>query len=258
MALPFSLACDSVFYSLMNENMNSNQILLIDDDEELCEAVSTYLGRHGYQVKTALAPSIAYKLILKNQPDLILLDVMLPEQDGFEVCKKLVAETNIFGIIPIIILTARGDVFDRIVGLEMGASDYLPKPFEPRELLARIRSTLRQTTLATKNQHKQLKNTPPSKGLYLNQQTQQVWLDGGLLELTAMEYALLALFYKQPNSIISRDQIMDHLRGTDACIYSRAIDALVKRLRKKLGDERQNPRFIKTVWGRGYEFIGHV
>jgi len=232
-------------------------ILLIDDDEELCEAVSTYLARHDYQVKTALAPSIGYKLILENQPDLILLDVMLPEQDGFEVCKKLVAETETFGTIPIIMLTARGDVFDRVVGLEIGASDYLPKPFEPRELLARIRSTLRQASLLNKEQQKEVESVP-KEGLYVNLQSQQVWLDGVLLELTAMEYALLTLFYSQPNTIFSRDQVMDHLRGTDASIYSRAIDALVKRLRKKLGDETQKPRFIKTVWGRGYEFIGHV
>lgn len=233
---------------------NQQTILLIDDDEELCEAVSTYLIRHSYVVKTALAPSIAYELILENQPDLILLDIMLPEEDGFEVCKKLVAATDTFGTIPIIMLTARGDVFDRVVGLEIGASDYLPKPFEPRELLARIRSTLRQASL----QQKEPENTPPSKGLYLNQKTQKIWLDNRLLELTAMEYSLLTLFYNQPNTVLSRDQIMDHLRGTDASIYSRAIDALVKRLRKKLNDETQNPRFIKTVWGRGYEFLGHV
>ncbi len=231
-------------------------ILLIDDDVELCEAVSTYLIRHDYQVKLAHAPSVAYTLIRESHPDLILLDIMLPEEDGFEVCKKLVSDTQTFGTIPIIMLTARGDVFDRIVGLEIGASDYLPKPFEPRELLARIRSTLRHTTLTHKNSNE---ISMPSAGLYLNAQTQQVWLDGDLLELTAMEYSLLILLYSQPGTIFSRDQIMDHLRGTDASIYSRAIDALVKRLRKKLGDETQQPRFIKTVWGRGYELLStHV
>ena len=246
-------------------------ILLIDDDEELCEAMSTYLSRYDYDVVTALAPSIAYKLILKKQPNLILLDVMLPEEDGFEVCKKLVANTDKYGCIPIIMLTARGDVFDRVVGLEIGASDYMPKPFEPRELLARIRSTLRQTALLITNTNnisintnanditkaKATSSTPPSKGLLLDSTTQQVWLDGELLKLTGMEYALLSLFYKQTGAIISRDEIMDYLRGTEASIYSRAIDALVKRLRDKLKDGSQQPRFIKTVWGRGYEFLGN-
>ena len=245
----------------MNTVKNKNQtILIIDDDEELCEAMSTYLARYDYRVITAYAPSIAYKLILEKQPDLILLDIMLPEEDGFEVCKKLVAGMDKYGYIPIIMLTARGDVFDRVVGLEIGASDYMPKPFEPRELLARIRSTLRQTALLNVNDKnegdKLVSPQAPTTGLLIDYQTQQVWLDGGLLKLTSMEYALLSLFYKQTGSIISRDQIMDHLRGTDASIYSRAIDALVKRLRKKLNDESQKPRFIKTVWGRGYEFLG--
>lgn len=231
-------------------------ILLIDDDDELCEAVSTYLARHSYDVEIAYTPSIAYELIIQKQPDLILLDVMLPEQNGFEVCKKLVAETDIYGCIPIIMLTARGDVFDRVVGLEMGASDYLPKPFEPRELLARIRSTLRQSLLMKNNTLKNNMNIIPTRGLTLNTHTSQVWLDGQLLKLTAMEYSLLTLFITQEGSIISRDQIMDHLRGTDASIYSRAIDALIKRLRNKLKDDSHKPRFIKTIWGRGYEFLG--
>lgn len=236
---------------------NKNQtILLLDDDEELCEAVSTYLSQNNYTVVVAHAPSVAYQIILKNKPDLILLDVMLPEEDGFNVCKKLVTDTDQYGFSPIIMLTARGDVFDRVIGLEIGASDYLPKPFEPRELLARIRSTLRQATLIKSSHITIEKNTVPSIGLFLDTQTNQVWLDGNLLNLTGMEYSLLSLFFQKPGTIINRDQIMDHLRGTDANIYSRAIDALVKRLRKKLKDESQKPRFIKTVWGRGYEFLG--
>ena len=237
-------------------NNKKDMILLIDDDEELCEAVSTYLARYNYDVEIAYAPSFAYKLIIQKKPDLILLDVMLPEQDGFEVCKKLVAETDIYGYTPIIMLTARGDIFDRVVGLEMGASDYLPKPFEPRELLARIRSTLRQTLLMRKSASENDSTSISPKGLTLNIQTNQVWLDGESLKLTAMEFALLTLFITQEGSIISRDQIMDHLRGTEASVYSRAIDALVKRLRNKLKDKSHNPRFIKTVWGRGYEFLG--
>ena len=230
---------------------------MIDDDEELCEAVSTYLARHDYVVELAHAPSVAYELIAKKTPDLILLDIMLPEEDGFDVCKKLVSKMDVHGYIPIIMLTARGDVFDRVVGLELGASDYLPKPFEPRELLARIRSILRQTALARATRKDSANIVViPSQGLFFDHLTKQVWLDNQQLKLTAMEYSLLKLFVSQERNIISRDQIMDHLRGTDANIYSRAIDALVKRLRKKLGDESNSPRFIKTVWGRGYEFLG--
>jgi len=244
-------------------NNNKQTILLIDDDEELCEALSTYLSNNNYNVRVAHLPSAAYQIINKNKPDLILLDVMLPEEDGFEVCKKLVTNADKYGFIPIIMLTARGDVFDRVVGLEIGASDYLPKPFEPRELLARIRSSLRHTALINSNKTKPhqietaLKETTVAPiGLFLDAKTNQVWLDGKQLNLTNMEYSLLSLFIQQPNTIISRDQIMDHLRGTDANIYSRAIDSLVKRLRKKINDESHQPRFIKTIWGRGYEFLG--
>ncbi len=236
--------------------MKNMTILLIDDDEELCDAVRTYLGRHGYSVVTAYTPSLGFDLIVQHKPDLILLDVMLPEQDGFAVCKRLVAEPYLYGYAPIIMLTARGDVFDRVVGLELGASDYLPKPFEPRELLARIRSALRQTALLQQKSRQQETNTIPATGLYVNRQQQQVWLDEKLIALTAMEYNLLSLFVMHQGRVLSRDQIMDHLRGTDASIYSRAIDALVKRLRQKLNDDSHNPRFIKTVWGRGYEFLG--
>ena len=238
-------------------NDKKDTILLIDDDEELCEAIGTYLKRHNYNVEFAHVPSKAYELISSNRPDLILLDIMLPEEDGFEVCKKLVSQVDVYGYIPIIMLTARGDVFDRVVGLEIGASDYLPKPFEPRELLARIRSTLRQTSFARDQRTKKSQTVViPTRGIYIEEQAQQVWLDGQLLKLTAMEYSLLNLFVSLKGNIISRDQIMDYLRGSDASVYSRAIDALVKRLRKKLGDDSNSPRFIKTIWGRGYEFLG--
>lgn len=232
------------------------EILVIDDDDELCAVIKAYLEQYDFKVCCYYTPSTAYNYLQTNMPQLILLDVMLPEEDGFSVCQKLQQHMQSqANYIPIIMLSARGDVFDRIVGLEMGANDYLPKPFEPRELLARIRSTLRLYENARPAQIHNIKTR--QKGLLLNQHTQQVSVDGELIELTAMEYSLLCLLHDNPDSIVSRDQIMDKLRGTSADIYSRTIDALVTRLRRKLHDNPQTPRFIKTVWGRGYQLLRH-
>ncbi len=223
-------------------------VLLIDDDEELGLILQRYLQQFNCHVTIAEAPSCGYQLLTKETFDVILLDVMLPEQDGFEVCRQLLGNPHLYGQAPIIMLTARGDVIDRIVGLELGAQDYLPKPFEPRELLARIRNVARR--------HMVSEHYPPSPtGLTLDYHTQEAWIDGHNITLTAMEWALLRMLTDEPGRLFSRDEIMDVLQGIDADVFSRAIDALVSRLRHKLGDTAKTPRFIKTVWGRGYLFL---
>ncbi|HJP37649.1 MAG: response regulator transcription factor [Gammaproteobacteria bacterium] len=222
------------------------KILLIDDDEKLAGLLGNYFQRFDLDLLSALRPSVGLEMLNKDQPDLVILDVMLPEQDGFEVCRTI-RKTS---VVPIIMLTARGEVTDRIVGLEIGADDYLPKPFEPRELVVRIQNVLRRAVPA-EAESDELK----FKGLILNPERRTIELDGSPLELTTMEFELLALFAQNSGKALSRDEILNGLRGIDAQIFSRSVDILVSRLRQKLGDTAKRPRFIKTVWGRGYTFV---
>lgn len=221
------------------------KILVIDDDIKLNKLLNDYLGKFGYAVDTVTHPARGLKKISQSQPDLVILDVMLPGMDGFETCKEIRKRTPV----PIIMLTARGEVTDRIVGLELGADDYLPKPFEPRELVARIQSVLRRV------------NIPIHKGcivigsLSVNLDNHTVTLDDCAVDMTTMEFKLLTLFLQNPGRVLSREQIMDTLSGLDWEAYDRSIDVLVSRLRHKLGDNPRNPRFIGTVWGSGYKFI---
>ena len=222
-------------------------ILIIDDDEKLCRLLREYLSRFDFAVSTYTAPEPALKALRSEQPDLIILDIMLPGMDGFEVCRTIRKDANT----PIIMLTARGEVTDRIVGLEMGADDYLPKPFEPRELVARIQTILRRSRGSTEP------NTPRHfNNLSINFAQHRVTLDEQTLELTNAEFAILKMFCQRPGISLSRSQILDHLWDIDIDSDTRSVDVLVSRLRQKLGDDPKNPRFIKTIWGSGYMFIG--
>ncbi len=223
------------------------KILLIDDDEKLGELLATFFERFDMELVAATHPDEGLRQLEAAQPDLIILDVMLPGQDGFEVCRTIRRSSNI----PIIMLTARGEVTDRIVGLEIGADDYLPKPFEPRELVARIQNVLRRSA-----------DRPSSDGplkfgdLTIDLERRTAELAGESLELTTMEYQLLVLFVENPGRTFTRDEILNELRGIDAQLFSRSVDILVSRLRQKLQDTTKQPRYIKTVWGTGYIFIG--
>ena len=199
----------------------------------------------------ALTPSKGFEMIKEIKPDLLIIDVMLPEKDGFEICREIRAKSSIFGQLPILMLTAHAEVTDRIVGLDLGADDYLPKPFEPRELVARIHNILRRSS--DDNTVREIK---PVNGLDVDVSRREVKLDGSVLDLTTMEYELLILFMQFPNKTFTRDELMNRLRGIDAELFSRAVDTLVSRLRHKLKDTSKPPRFIKTVWGRGYTFVG--
>jgi DNA-binding response OmpR family regulator len=222
------------------------RILLIDDDEKLGELLRAYFQRFDMQVDVALRPSEGLARLARDRPDLVILDVMLPEQDGFEVCRAIRRTSNV----PVVMLTARGEVTDRIVGLEIGADDYVPKPFEPRELVARVQNVLRRGR-ARQADDKVLRFA----GLTVDTERRTVELDGEPLELTTMEYQLLRLFASNPGRTFNRDEILNELRGIDAQLFSRSVDILVSRLRQKLGDTSRQPRFIKTVWGTGYAFI---
>jgi len=223
------------------------KILLIDDDEKLGGLLGNYFGRFDLELSTATLPSVGLEKLRREQPDLVILDVMLPEQDGFEVCRSIRKSSSV----PIIMLTARGEVTDRIVGLEIGADDYLPKPFEPRELVARIQNVLRRSGDKPAED-----GVLRYEGLEVNPEKRAARLDDQELELTTMEFQLLALMAANPGKVYSRDDILNELRGIDAQLFSRSVDILVSRLRQKLGDTAKHPRFIKTVWGAGYTFIG--
>jgi DNA-binding response OmpR family regulator len=223
------------------------KILLIDDDKKLAGLLGAYFERFGFQLSSATLPSKGLQLLQREEPDLVILDVMLPEQDGFEVCRTI-RKTS---AVPIIMLTARGEVTDRIVGLEIGADDYLPKPFEPRELVARIQNVLRRSD-AREPEGGEYRY----KDLTVNVERRTVELESEPLELTTMEFQLIALFARNPGRTFSRDEILNELRGIDAQIFSRSVDILVSRLRQKLNDTAKQPRFIKTVWGTGYTFVG--
>lgn len=225
------------------------RILLIDDDEKLGELLGAYFERFDLRLTAASHPETGLARIRKDPPDLVILDVMLPDKDGFEVCREIRRESSI----PIIMLTARGDVTDRVVGLELGADDYMPKPFEPRELVARVQNVLRR---ATPRGEPTVDGRLQFKDLEINLGQRSVELEGSPLELTTMEYQLLALLAGQPGRTFTRDEILNELRGIDAQLFSRSVDILVSRLRQKLRDTTREQRFIKTVWGTGYVFVG--
>ena len=224
------------------------KLLIIEDDIKLGELVKTYLERYEHSVVHALRPSIGLDEVSKNKYDLIILDIMMPEMDGFQVLKEI-RKTN---QIPVIMLTARAEVSDRIVGLELGADDYLPKPFEPRELLARIESILRRS----KNSPEKELKVYILKELEVNFERQEAFFKKENLDLTTMEFELLSLFITNKGKAMSRDDIMNGLQGIDSNVFSRSIDISVSRLRQKLGDNSKEATFIKTIWGKGYMFIG--
>jgi len=225
-------------------------ILVIDDDEKLCELLSSYLTRYEYKVSTKCNPLDGLKFVGKNPVDLIILDVMLPDMDGFEVLKTLRKDTTI----PVIMLTARGDTMDKIVGLELGADDYLPKPFEPRELLARIQSILRRSKTSPIDSQKEI----VSGNLNVNLHNRTAQLSSEDIDLTTMEYEILSLLIRHPSRVISRVDIMEEIKGIDWDAFNRSIDVAVSRLRTKLRDDAKHPSYIKTIWGRGYQFIGEL
>lgn len=226
-------------------------VLIIDDDRRHTDLLKAYLGRFEIRAASAVDGTEGLRKLRDLEPELVILDVMLPGKDGFELCRIIRRESSV----PIIMLTARGEVTDRIVGLEIGADDYLGKPFEPRELVARIQTILRRTT-----------DIMPAReegdlmfgDLHIDTKARSVLLAGDVVPLTTMEYELLLFLASNPGRKLSRDEILGKLRGIDTEIFTRSVDIMVSRLRNKLGDTAKPPRFIQTVWGLGYCFVGHA
>ncbi len=225
------------------------QILLIDDDEQLGAPLATYFQRFDLTLVQALRPSDGLTRLRNGESgarfDAVILDVMLPEMDGFELCRAIRKSGDGFGEIPIIMLTARGDVMDRVVGLELGADDYLPKPFEPRELVARLQTVLRRRRATAQPPEN---NRLEFEGLSINLDTHAVLRRQEPVDLTGTAYELLTLLAKSPGKVFSRDDILNHLRGHEADLYTRAVDIVVSRLRKKL----EPLDCIRTLRNAGY------
>ena len=223
------------------------KILMIDDDVQLTELVDEFLGSNKYEVISKYTPEDGLDYMGENKVDIIILDIMLPGMDGFQVLRKIRETLST----PIIMLTARGDVTDRIVGLELGADDYLSKPFEPRELLARIQSVLRRS-----HSDAGIVYHVEFKGLTIDKTRQDVYLDDTAISLSTTEYDALLLFIEHAGETLDREFLVENLRGITWQSYDRSVDVLVSRLRGKLGETPNNTRFIKTIHGVGYKFIG--
>lgn len=228
-----------------------HSVLLIDDDGKLAEVLTDYCAQFDIRIEPALRPSIGLEKLDSFEFDAVILDVMMPEMDGFEVCKRIRRSSDI----PIIMLTARGDVTDRIVGLELGADDYLPKPFEPRELIARLNSNIKRHTAP----HKSTSATANDQTLYFEDITlypdrREVQVREKSVELTTKEFDLLLLLASSAGTAFSRDQILGELKGTDNELFSRSVDILISRLRAKLKPAKP----IRTIHGAGYSFAASV
>lgn len=230
-------------------------ILVVDDDHDIRNLLAEYLDRNGYRTLTAGDGGAMDRVLETTKPDLLVLDLNLPGEDGLMLCRRLRATSRL----PIIMLTARGDPVDRILGLEMGADDYLAKPFEPRELLARIRSVLRRS-----------QSLPPSLAM---EPTRRILFAGWTLDIQARhlldprgvtvslsgaEFRLLRIFLDHPNRVLNRDQLLNLAKGRDADPFDRSIDLQVSRLRQKLGDDAKSPQLIKTVRSEGYVLAAEV
>ena len=230
----------------------SAEILIVDDDGQILILVAKFLRANGFRVHTARNGVEMAETLKRLSVDLIVLDLMLPGEDGLSICRRLRQQEN---EIPIIMLTAKGDEVDRIIGLEMGADDYLPKPFNPRELLARIRAVMRRKTKELPGAPSQAEGIVEFGPFKFNLATREMRKGDELLPLTSGEYAVLKVLVSHPREPLSRDKLMNQARGRDYSAMERSIDVQVSRLRRMLEDDAANPRYIQTVWGLGYVFV---
>jgi two-component system, OmpR family, response regulator len=235
---------------------NSDHILVVDDDLGLRELLDRYFAGHGYRVTTVANGRQMREVLANHRIDLIVLDLMLPGDDGLTLCRNLRANQPYD--IPILMLTARGDEADRIVGLEMGADDYLTKPFAPRELLARIRSVLRRAEMLPRNLAASEKARLFRFGEWKLDTAGRFLVDSGgtVVSLSGAEYRLLRVFLAQ--HVLNRDQLLDLTQGREAEVFDRSIDLLVSRLRQRLRDDAREPSYIRTVRSEGYVFAASV
>ncbi len=234
-------------------NDKPTKLLLVDDEASLRQPLADYLTRQGFVVRQAADAAKARAALIDDVPDLVLLDIMMPGEDGLSLCRHLVEAKDL----PVILLTARGEATDRIVGLEIGADDYVVKPFEPRELVARIRSVLRRASRGG--------TVPDNDALY----EFEGWLldplkrrlvdpEGTLVPISSAEFRLLTAFLDHPRQVLDRDRLLDMVQGREAHLFDRAVDNQVSRLRRKMETDSREPRMIQTVWGGGYRLASDV
>lgn len=231
---------------------NIQRILIIDDDARLRELLLRYLGEQGFSVKAVGDGSAMDRALQLNRYHLLVLDLMLPDEDGLAILRRLRAAGE---NVPVILLTARGDEIDRIIGLEMGADDYLPKPFNPRELVARIQAVLRRKGVQAIGAPEGEEKTVNFSAFELNLATRALSLSGTPIALTTGEFALLKVLVTHPRVPMSREKLMELARGRNHDPFDRAIDVQISRLRKLIEVDLAHPRFIQTVWGHGYVFV---
>jgi two-component system OmpR family response regulator len=230
------------------------RLLLVDDESSLREPLADYLTRQGFTVRQAEDAAKARTALIEETPDLVLLDIMMPGEDGLSLCRHLSESKNI----PVIFLTAKGEATDRIVGLEIGGDDYVVKPFEPRELVARIRSVLRRAskTAATGEEEDALYEfdswqLDPLKRRLIDP-------EGTVVPISSAEFRLLIAFLTHPRQVLDRDRLLDMVQGREAHLFDRAVDNQVSRLRRKIEVDSRDPKLIQTVWGGGYRLAADV
>jgi two-component system OmpR family response regulator len=229
------------------------RLLLVDDEASLREPLADYLSRQGFAVDSASSAAEARARLREQSPDLVLLDIMMPGEDGLSLCRHLTESRSL----PVIFLTARGEATDRIVGLEIGADDYVVKPFEPRELVARIRSVLRRSARgsgeAVTDEDFLFENwrLDPLKRRLIDP-------EGAVVAISSVEFRLLLAFLEHPRQVLDRDRLLDMVQGREAHLFDRAVDNQVSRLRRKIESDSRNPQLIQTVWGGGYMLAADV
>ncbi len=228
--------------------MTPRRILIVDDEPELRSMLRQYLTREGFEVAEAASGGEAIATVDASQPDLVLLDVGLPDVDGFEALRMLRSTSDI----PVIMVTARDEEIDRVVGLSVGADDYVVKPFSPRELVARIHAVLRRGAIGARTDD----DTMRFDGLEIDTASRDVQMGGGPVELSALEFDLLVALAQRPNRVFTRQQLLERVWGWDYFGVERVVDVHVGSIRKALDDDPANPRFIATVRGIGYKFVG--
>lgn len=220
------------------------RLLVVDDDDRLRTLLAEYLGGRGFDIEAVPTGEDGLRRLQERQFDLVILDLMLPGADGLEVCRRIRAHSKI----PVVMLTARGEDMDRIVGLELGADDYLPKPFNPRELLARVQAVLRRARSTSEPSSELLLAGP----LRIDPARRIAWRDDVELELTSTEFDILRTLVAAAGRVVPRDRLMEEARGADFASFDRSVDVHVSHIRRKLGDDPRRPRLIKTVRGVGY------
>jgi two-component system OmpR family response regulator len=231
----------------------ASRILIVDDDQDICSLVKSYLERSEFEVEVAHDGSMAKSAVARSPFDLLLLDVMLPGQGGLELCREFRSASDV----PIIMLTAMGQLADKVTGLELGADDYVVKPFEPRELVARVRSVLRRASRAApapvENEAFEFEGwrLDPLKRRLID-------AEGAVVAISSVEYRLLMAFLEHPRQVLNRDRLLDMVQGREAHLFDRAVDNQVSRLRRKIEQDSRNAQLIQTVWGGGYMLAADV